>query len=205
MSGGNGDKKVNFQKVSFVKSAVWPEHYPPADRPEVAFAGRSNVGKSSLLNMLFQRRRLAKVSNTPGRTQTINFFDVDSKLYVVDLPGYGFAKVPKTERQKWKKMIEKYFYLRKNLVLCLLLLDIRREPSDTDLTMWKWGKELKLQMVPVITKIDKLKKNKRNIQLQKIAEALEVPKSLLIPTSAKDAVGREELRRLLENIVLSTS
>lgn len=192
---------MNFNNASFVTSATKPPGYPEDLYPEIAVIGRSNVGKSSLMNSLFQRRSLVKVSRTPGRTQLINFFSVDNKLMVVDLPGYGFAKVPKKIKQQWRPMIERYLTGRNNLEACLLLLDIRRLPSEDDLMMWDWLLQFEERLtVPVATKVDKLSKQKRRNQLQRIANMLDVPTEAIIPSSAKTNAGRDKLRQLLTSL-----
>lgn len=192
---------VNFQNASFITSAVKPKGYPPGDNPEVAVIGRSNVGKSSLMNSLFQRTNLVKVSRTPGRTQLINFFDVDEKLTVVDLPGYGFAKVPKAIRRQWRPMIEGYLTGRPNLVACFLLLDIRRIPSEDDLDMWNWLLHFDRLTVPVATKVDKLSKQKRRNQIQRIANVLDVPAEAIVLSSSKTHAGRDKLRQFMSSLL----
>ncbi|MEQ8152100.1 MAG: ribosome biogenesis GTP-binding protein YihA/YsxC, partial [Smithellaceae bacterium] len=132
---------MKITSAEFVKSAVWPTQYPPATMPEIAFVGRSNVGKSSLINTLVGRKNLAKTSNTPGRTQLINFFVVNEAVSFVDLPGYGFAKVSRALKRDWGEMIEAYLKNRPNLVMVILILDIRRDPSDDDLSLRDWLEE----------------------------------------------------------------
>ncbi|TNE48952.1 MAG: YihA family ribosome biogenesis GTP-binding protein [Deltaproteobacteria bacterium] len=196
---------VNFQNASFVTSAVKPKGYPPADRPEIAVIGRSNVGKSSLMNSLFQRTNLVKVSKTPGRTQLINFFDVDNQLSVVDLPGYGFAKVPQSVKRQWRPMIESYLTQRTTLVACLLLFDIRRIPSEDDLDMWNWLLHFDRLTVPVATKSDKLSKQKRRNQIQRIANVLDVPAEAIVQSSSKTHAGRDKLRQFMTSLLWSES
>lgn len=186
-----------FHHVQFVKSAVQPKSYPPPISPEVAVAGRSNVGKSSLLNSLFQRKSLVKVSKTPGRTQLLNFFEVDRQLMLVDLPGYGFAQVPDAVRRQWQPMIDRYLNKREVLVACLFLLDIRRLPSEEDLELWEWLQHFEMDVIPVLTKADKLSSQQQQKQLHQIAEALDAPHQGLVVTSAKDHKGRDRLRTML--------
>jgi|GEM_PF-225499 len=186
-----------FHHVQFVKSAVHPKSYPPPIFPEVAVAGRSNVGKSSLLNSLFQRKSLVKVSKTPGRTQLLNFFEVDRQLMLVDLPGYGFAQVPDAVRRQWQPMIDRYLNKREVLVACLFLLDIRRLPSEEDLELWEWLQHFEMDVIPVLTKADKLSSQQQQKQLHQIAEALDAPQQGLVVTSAKDHKGRDRLRTML--------
>ena len=192
--------QINFQQAEFVKSATKPIHYPPETMPEVAVMGRSNVGKSSLMNSLFHRRSLVKVSRTPGRTQLINFFSVDGKMMIVDLPGYGFAKVPESIRRRWRPMIESYLTTRRALLGSLLLLDIRRIPNEDDLDLWNWLHHFDQTVVPVITKADKLSKQKANNQIQRIANVLQVPVEAIVATSSKTHKGREQLRRILTGL-----
>ncbi len=186
-----------FKHVHFVKSAVQPKSYPPPIFPEVAVAGRSNVGKSSLLNSLFQRKALVKVSKTPGRTQLINFFELDRQVMLVDLPGYGFAQVPDAVRRQWQPMIDRYLTKREVLVACLFLLDIRRMPSQEDLELWEWLQHFEMDVIPVLTKADKLSNQQQQKQLHLIAEALDAPHQALVLTSAKDHKGRDRLRVML--------
>jgi len=154
-----------FEQGEFVASSLQGSLFPTlrsadgAVLPEIALVGRSNVGKSSLINLLLRSKRLAKVSSTPGKTQTINFFAIDQKLSLVDLPGYGYAKVPKDLRDAWSKKLEEYFQNRQPLRLVLLLLDIRRTPSEEDLTMAKWSAHMRKPLLIIFTKCDKLDSN----------------------------------------------
>ncbi|MCB9639200.1 MAG: YihA family ribosome biogenesis GTP-binding protein [Myxococcales bacterium] len=186
-----------FKHVHFVKSAVLPKGYPDAVLPEVAVAGRSNVGKSSLMNSLFNRKSLVKVSKTPGRTQLINFFEVDHQMGVVDLPGYGFAQVPDAVKRQWQPMIERYLTKREVLVACLFLLDIRRIPSEEDLELWDWLLHFEMDTIPILTKADKLSSQQQQKQVHLIAEALDMPHQGLLVTSAKDHKGRDRLRAMM--------
>src|SRR4030043_236289 len=129
---------MKIPSADFIKSAVWPPQYPPATLPEIAFVGRSNVGKSSLINVLVGRKSLAKTSDTPGRTQLINFFTINEKISFVDLPGYGFAKVARSVKKNWGEMVEVYLSQRSNLALVVLILDIRRVPNEDDLSLRDW-------------------------------------------------------------------
>lgn len=191
---------VRFSQASFVKSAVKPHQYPESPLPEVAVVGRSNVGKSSLLNSLCQRKGLVQVSRTPGRTRLINFFNVNDQLMLVDLPGYGFAKVPTVMKREWQPMIESYLTGRPNLVACLLLLDIRRLPSEEDLNIWDWLRHFDMTVVPVLTKSDKLSKQQGRNQLLRIANVLGVPAEAMITSSAQQHKGREQLHRLIAGL-----
>ena len=191
-----------IRSAKFICSAVKPEHYPPADLPEVAFAGRSNVGKSSLINKILNRKKLVRTSKTPGRTQLLNFFEINEIYRFVDLPGYGYAKVPAEVQKRWRPMVETYLTSRSNMRGMVLLLDVRREPSKEDLSLWHWLQTASIEVVTVITKVDKLSRNKRNKQMAAIARALGCKKERLIEFSAMTGEGRheiwKELLRLLE-------
>ncbi len=191
-----------IRSAKFICSAVTPEHYPPADLPEVAFAGRSNVGKSSLINKILNRKKLVRTSKTPGRTQLLNFFEINEIYRFVDLPGYGYAKVPAEVQKRWRPMVETYLTSRSNMRGMVLLLDIRREPSKEDLNLWHWLQTKSIEVVKVITKADKLSRNKRNKQIAAIAKTLGCKKEELIEFSAITGEGRheiwKELLRLLE-------
>jgi GTP-binding protein len=150
---------MKITSAEFVKSAVWPPQYPPATLPEIAFVGRSNVGKSSLINTLVGRKNLAKTSNTPGRTQLINFFTINEKVSFVDLPGYGFAKVSQSVKKDWGDMIEAYLRERQSLALVVFILDIRRDPSEDDLSLRNWLEHYRIPYVYILTKADKLSNN----------------------------------------------
>jgi len=180
--------------AAFLTSAILENQYPPPDRPEIAFSGRSNVGKSSLLNVLVNRKGLAKTSSTPGRTQTINFFRVGKELYFVDLPGYGYAKVPIQVKKSWQKMVETYLRNRPNLKAVVLILDIRREPSGGDLELFDWLKYYRIHPIVVCTKIDKVSKQeamrRANLIKNEFAPICPVDPTLF---SAKTRKGREEI------------
>ena len=150
---------MNIKQADFIISAVNKEQYPKDNKIEIAFVGRSNVGKSSLINTLTNRRKLVKVSGTPGKTRQINFFLINNEFYFVDLPGYGYAKVSKQEKEKWGKIINTYLSNRKQLKKILLLLDCRRKPSEDDLAMYNWIKYYNYDYIIVMTKIDKLKRS----------------------------------------------
>ena len=190
-----------IKSAEFVKSAVKPSHYPPASLPEIAFAGRSNVGKSSLINCLVNRKRLVKTSSTPGRTQLINFFNVNDQVYFVDLPGYGYAKVPVSVRKKWGPMIETYLSGRKTLVGLVLIMDIRRIPGSDETRFIDWLDLYRIGRILTLTKTDKLSKTKQIKQRRLIAEALQVSEKELHMFSAKTARGREGIRDEIEKII----
>ena len=161
--------------------------------PEIAFAGKSNVGKSSLINTLTQRKGLAKTSNSPGCTQMINFFTVNNELSLVDLPGYGYAKVPLTVKNKWGPMIEAYFKERSALRLVLFVLDIRRDPGENDLAMYRWLEFYRIPYLLVLTKIDKLSKQQTMLHRQVILDFFSHPSVPAVLFSARTGAGKEEL------------
>ena len=192
--------------AEFVKSAVWPPQYPPATLPEIAFAGRSNVGKSSLINALVGRKTLAKTSNTPGRTQLINFFTLNDKVAFVDLPGYGFAKVSQSVKKDWGDMIEAYLRERQSLALVVFILDIRRDPSDDDLALRDWLEHYRIPYVYILTKADKLSNNQAVVQKRAIERSLQVSiekKPILF--SAKTQKGKNEIWQFLDDHLRSLS
>ena len=187
---------MKILSAEFVLSAKEPRHYPPALLPEIAFAGRSNVGKSSLINTLVKRKGLARTSNTPGRTQEINFFAVNDRFAFIDLPGYGYAKVPEKIRSHWGPMIETYLSQRETLRLVVLILDIRRDPSEEDRQLIGWLQYYRLPFLIVLTKIDKVSRGQRAERQRRITEALELPPALsLLPFSAKTGEGKDLLWR----------
>ncbi len=188
---------MQIQSAQFITSAVKPSQYPPPQFPEVAFAGRSNVGKSSLINTMINRRRLVKTSSTPGRTQLINFFLVNDALSLVDLPGYGYARVPAAVKKKWGPMIETYLSSRTCLATVVLLMDIRRTPKEEELLLFDWLAHYDIAAVPVLTKADKLSKTKQKKQLQLAAHTLGISEQELILFSAKSRLGKDALWRRL--------
>jgi GTP-binding protein len=192
-----------IHSATFVCSAVTPEQYPPDDLPEVAFAGRSNVGKSSLINKILNRKKLVRTSKTPGRTQLLNFFEINGIYRFVDLPGYGYAKVPAEVRKGWRPMVESYLTTRANLRGMVWLLDIRREVSREDLNLWHWLQAEEVKVISVITKADKLSKNRRNKQEAGIARSLGCKPEELIQFSAISGEGKDELWQQLERILES--
>ncbi len=190
---------MKITSAEFVKSAVWPNQYPPATMPEIAFVGRSNVGKSSLINALVGRKSLAKTSNTPGRTQLINFFTVNSSLFFVDLPGYGFAKVPRSVKKDWGDMIETYLRERRNLALVVFILDVRRDPSADDLSLRDWLDHYRIPYAAILTKSDKLS-NQQALGRKKLIEKAmgKGASGNTILFSAKTRKGAEELWQFIE-------
>lgn len=188
--------------VTFVKSAFRQNQYPPPDRPEVAFAGRSNVGKSSLINVLSERRNLARTGSTPGRTQAINFFSLDDRLYLVDLPGYGFARVPPQVRQAWKPMVENYLRVRKSLSAVVVILDIRREPSKGDLDLLGWLDAYGIPALIVLTKADKLSRPKRAARAGKLGRELaDFSSGKPVLFSALNREGRNEVWQRIHDLI----
>jgi GTP-binding protein len=187
--------------AEFVTSAVRPQQYPPADLPEFAFAGRSNVGKSSLINTLVSRKKLVLTSSSPGKTRLINFFRVNDALMFVDLPGYGYARVSDDERRKWRPMIERYLAGRENLKAVVVILDIRRTPNAEDAQLLDWLARREIPAVLVVTKADKLSKTAQAKQHKAIAGALEVDPAELLLFSSKSRQGRDVLWRILADWV----
>jgi len=196
---------MKITSAEFIKSATDPYHYPDDLLPEVAFVGRSNVGKSSLINTLVNRRNLARTSNTPGRTQLVNFFVINKVLSFVDLPGYGYAKVPLSVKRGWNAMVEGYLEGRRSLRLVVLILDIRREPSENDDMLVQWFRDNHIAITFVLTKTDKLSKSRVNIARRKIGEHLGIPHDELLPFSAKTRSGKDEIWRAIESACLSKS
>ena len=190
-----------IRSAKFVCSAVTPGQYPPDDLPEVAFAGRSNVGKSSLINKILNRKKLVRTSKTPGRTQLLNFFEINELWRFVDLPGYGYAKVPAEVQKRWRPMVESYLTTRVNLRGMVWLLDIRREVSKEDLTLWDWLQAEQVTVIIVITKADKLSKNKRNKQAASIAKSLGRKAQELIQFSATSGEGKDEIWQALRQLL----
>jgi len=189
-------------KASFLKSAYQEKHFPASDRPEIAFAGKSNVGKSSLINTLTNRKKLARTSSTPGRTQAINFFDINSRIYFVDLPGYGFARVPPAVKKSWGKMVEEYLKARVNLKAVVVILDIRREISQDDRSLLEWLHHYQIQPIVILTKADKLSRNQafsRSKNLGKDLENYLIGKPIIF--SARTRQGREEIWERVEEII----
>ncbi len=188
---------MKITSAEFVKSAFERSHWIADGRPEIAFLGRSNVGKSSLLNSLLNRKGLARTSNTPGRTQSINFFFVNDSFYFADLPGYGYAKVSKTMRKDWGKMAEEYLANRRELVLFIQLVDSRHKPSELDLNLSEWLTFHQKNAIVVATKSDKLSKNELVKNIRVIENA--IPDRAVIPYSAETGKGRDAVWSVIEN------
>ncbi len=187
-------KALSLETVCGITSKL-----PENTHPEVAFAGKSNVGKSSLINALVNRKSFARTSSEPGKTQTINFYNVNNELYLVDLPGYGYAKTSMETREKWGKMIEKYLHTSKVLKAVFLLVDIRHEPSQNDVNMFDWIKYQGFTPVVIATKADKLKRSQLPRQIKLVRETLGMEQDeVLIPFSAETKQGKEEIWKIIE-------
>ena len=179
---------------------------PETDRVEIAFAGKSNVGKSSLINALMNRKALARTSATPGKTQTINFYNINDIMYLVDLPGYGYAKVSEKEKEQWGKLIEKYLNTSKQLKAVFLLIDIRHEPSANDRMMYEWIVAQGYHPIIIATKLDKLKRSQVQKHVKMVKEGLKLlPGTTVIPFSSETKQGREEIWELIETNFLNDS
>jgi len=190
-----------IKNVEFVKSAAKPNHYPEYDLPEIAFAGRSNVGKSSLINTLIQRKDMVKTSSKPGCTQLINFFLINEILSFVDLPGYGYAKVSKKIRAQWQPMVEQYLSMRKNLYGLILLIDIRRDPKNEEFDLLEWLEAHEMPHLVILTKSDKLSKTKQKKRFLSICSQLQREESQVILFSAKTKKGRDTILDEIENLI----
>lgn len=194
---------MNFQKAEFEFSAGKKEQLPRSDLPEIVFSGRSNVGKSSLINKLVNRKALARTSSTPGKTATINFFRVDGCRFV-DLPGYGYAKVSKSEKERWAELVEGYFAQDRQIALVLQLVDMRRDPTADDFDMIRFLLETGVPFAVVCTKSDKLNKTEASVQLSRYHELFRQNEIPFYPFSAVSGAGAEELRGLLSETVSGT-
>ena len=192
---------MRIKTAEFIKSAVRPTQYPESGTPEIAFIGRSNVGKSSLINTLVNRKRLARTSGTPGRTQLINFFLINEVVTFVDLPGYGYAKVPVSVRKKWGPMIETYLASRSNLKGVVMILDIRRTPGPGEFDLVDWMAHYHISYIAVLTKADKLSRAKQQSQTRIIADSLSVSIKDLIPFSAKTRLGSDQVWQAIQDLI----
>ena len=191
-------KNVSLETVCGITSKIPDNMYN-----EVAFAGKSNVGKSSLINALMNRKSLARTSAQPGKTQTINFYNINDAMYLVDLPGYGYAKVSEHEKEKWGKMIERYLQTSKKLKAVFLLIDIRHDPSANDRQMYEWMVYQGYAPIIIATKLDKIKRSQVQKNLKAIREGLQVqPGTIIIPFSAETKQGRDEIWELIDSLVL---
>ncbi|NLP43784.1 MAG: YihA family ribosome biogenesis GTP-binding protein [Peptococcaceae bacterium] len=193
---------LTIRKAEYIISAVKPEQYPEPTRPELAVSGRSNVGKSSLINKFANRKNLAKTGKTPGKTQYINFFNINDEWYLVDLPGYGYAKVSEQTRINWGKMMQTYFRQRENLKGVIQLVDIRHKPTADDQLMVKMLLENNIPALLVATKADKVSRGQRPKYLKQIAQTLGIEDwKVIIPFSSVDGTGLEELKEAIEHII----
>ena len=190
---------MNFQKVEFELAAGRKDQLPRGELPEIVFSGKSNVGKSSLINVLMNRKSLARTSAQPGKTQTINFYNINDEMYLVDLPGYGYAKVSEREKARWGKMIEGYLHGSEQLRAVFLLIDIRHAPSANDRLMYHWVTDQGYHPIIIATKLDKIKRSQIQKHLKMLREGLElVPGTKIIPFSSVTKQGREEIWELIE-------
>ncbi len=190
-----------IKNVSLETVCGYTSRLPENTRPEVAFAGKSNVGKSSLINALVNRKSLARTSGQPGKTQTINFYNVNDALYLTDLPGYGFAKVSQNEKEKWGQMIERYLHTSQQLRAVFLLIDIRHDPSANDKQMYEWMVYQGFQPIIIATKLDKIKRSQIAKQVKAVKNGLGVtPDTVVIPFSAQTKQGRDEIWELIEGV-----
>ena len=192
-------KNINLETVCGITSPL-----PKNDKPEIAFAGKSNVGKSSLINALMNRKSYARISATPGKTQTINFYNINDVMYLVDLPGYGYAKVSEKEKEQWGRLIERYLHSSARLKAVFLLIDIRHEPSANDKMMYRWIVDQGYEPVIIATKLDKIKRSQIQKHIKMIREGLSlVPGTKVIPFSSSTKQGREEIWELIETRISS--
>ncbi len=185
---------MNLHNVEFVLSAARAADFRRDGLPQIVFAGKSNVGKSSVINRVLQRKNFARVGESPRKTVHINYFLLDKKAYLVDLPGYGYAKVPLSEKQRWAKLMEQYFSAEGLITLGILIVDARHKPTDNDITMANWFKSTGCRFAVVANKLDKLKKSEIAPNLERIRQTLELPEEIeVIPFSAEKGDGREAL------------
>lgn len=189
---------MNFHNVAFVTSAAQPSDFKRDSLPQIAFAGKSNVGKSSVINRVLMRKNFARVGEQPGKTVHINYFLIDEQMYLVDLPGYGYAKVSRAEKERWAKLMDSYFAEPELMTLGVMIVDSRHKPTENDVIMANWFKQTGRPFVVVANKLDKLKKSEIQPNLQCIRDTLALPESTqVIPFSAEKGTGREELVQVL--------
>ena len=197
---------INVQKAEFILSAASPKDFRRDALPQVAFAGRSNVGKSSVINRLLNRKNFARVGAAPGKTTQINYFKIDNAFYLVDLPGYGYARVSKGERDRWGRLMEGYFADPELMTLGVMIVDARHKPTADDCTMAQWYRGAGCPFLVVANKLDKLKKSEVEGNLQRIRETLELgEEDMVIPFSAENGTGRDELLRAILSSVEASS
>lgn len=192
---------MNINNVAFLTSAASASGFPRNDLPEIAFAGKSNVGKSSVINCILRRKNIARVGEKPGKTVHVNYFTVDQKCYFVDLPGYGYAKVSQAEKDRWGRLMESYFAAER-ISLGVFIVDARHAPTANDVVMAQWFIESGCPFVVVANKLDKLKKSEIEPNIRQIREALCLPEEcVVIPFSAEKGTGRDELLKMIESAV----
>lgn len=192
--------KINSAKIQI--SAVNKNQYPKDRLPEIALAGRSNVGKSSFINRMIQRKNLVRTSSKPGKTQTLNFYNINDSFYFVDVPGYGYAKVSKREREKWGLMMEEYFQTRESLKIAVLITDLRHQPTNDDLQMYRYLKYFDLPVLIIATKLDKVAKNKQLNNLKRTENFLNIdPDDFIVPFSSLTGEGKEEAWGFLKRYI----
>lgn len=189
--------KVNI--ANLVISAVSPKQYPSDQLPEIALAGRSNVGKSSFINTLIERKALARTSGQPGKTQTLNFYNINDLFRFVDVPGYGYARVSKTERHKWSNMINEYLSTRENLTTLFLLMDFRHSPTELDLQMKDLADDLEIPYAIVLTKVDKIKRSQRNKHIHMFEKALDIDENSFFLFSSETGLGKDEIWEVIDS------
>ncbi|WP_425446697.1 ribosome biogenesis GTP-binding protein YihA/YsxC [Dethiothermospora halolimnae] len=194
---------MKINKAEMLATIVNPSQYPDESLPEIAFAGRSNVGKSSLINALTNRKKMARTSGQPGKTQTLNFYDINDSFRFVDLPGYGYARVSQKEREKWGKMIETFLTMRKNLIEVVLLLDIRHTPGEHDKLMYDWIKSFGYNGIIIATKADKISRGKRDKHISAIQKKLGVEnRDFIVPFSATKKTNKDKVWDVIEQILI---
>ncbi|HKL42213.1 MAG TPA: ribosome biogenesis GTP-binding protein YihA/YsxC [Clostridia bacterium] len=193
---------MKISNTDIIISAAWKDQWPEDKTPEFAFAGRSNVGKSSLINMLTNRTKLARTASRPGKTRIINFYDIDGKIKFVDLPGYGFARVSKAEKNKWSKMIETYLSEREILLQVLLLVDLRHQPTSDDIMMFDWIKEMGFNGIVIATKADKVKKSVLPKNINRIKKTLNMTEDdFLLPISSTKKIGKYKFWDMINQLL----
>ena len=191
---------MNLHNATLLVSAVKEAQYPVGNVPEVAMVGRSNVGKSSLINKVLNRKNFARTSSKPGKTATINFYNIDKKINIVDLPGYGYAKVSKKEQMAWGEMINHYLENREQLKLIFLLVDSRHLPTEDDLMMLEWIEHYGIDYYVIATKTDKLKPSQRNEQLEKILDCLNIDNEYFVPFSSENGENKDKIISMLSSL-----
>ena len=193
---------MRFINASFIKSAEKKSDFIVDDLPQIVLVGRSNVGKSSLINLLTNNKKMAKTSSTPGRTRLVNYFNINNKFYIIDLPGYGYAKASKNTTNAWDTVMNDYFVNNSKLKLVMVLLDSRHSPSQLDIQMIDYLAENEIPIVLILTKIDKISRSELNKNVENIAKLLRFNKSMIIPTKKKKKIGVDRIEQLLDEYIL---